>query len=468
MTLSKFLLRFPLLLLALLYGKGAQAVEINPRGLGEVLIFPYYTVTGDYDSYINLVNTSNDYKALKVRLRESMNGAVVLEFNLYLSPKDHWSAVITQSVDNGDVVLITADKSCTVPLAISEGETITLDNANYESDSMGGMERTREGFVEVIEMAEISNGTQNWQGDILQVDGVPGDCRDLALSWNPGGVWNLDPLDGASRATGGLSGYGVLVDVYEGTLATYDAVAIDNFTAPGAIALHTAPDSSLPTLGSGDTEYILLVNGEYVSGSATSGIDAVSALFMQARLMNDFILEPAVVAATEWVITFPTKHEYVNDDVARAPFTAVWDSNNSLACEEYYYQYVNREKAGPVNPPTDFPPLQRPSRYQALCAQANVFSIQPAVPRRTIFEASRERNGHEVVLESGFYNGWFTLVLASYRPSLNVGSVSLRGLPAVGFSLHKFSNGRIVVGGNPVLSNYVGVVAHKGEVEVDE
>lgn len=455
-------------LLALVCSKSAQAVEINYNGSGEVLIFPYYTTTGDYDTYINLVNSSGDYKALKVRIRESMNGETVLAFNLYLSPYDHWSAVIypTANINNQGAQLQTIDRSCTVPLAISEGEIIPLSRENYQADSVYGIERTREGFIEVIEMATIGPGVQDWPADILHTDGVPADCENLVAAWAPGGAWSNNALDGASRASGGLYGYGVLADVNEGTLATYDAVAIDNFTDPERAALHTAPDAVEPTLDSGDNHYSLMANGEHFSGTADSGIDAISALLMQAYVQNEFLLEPSVAAATDWVITFPTKDAYVNSAAARAPFGSAWNASYSIACEEIVIDYRNRNGIGPVDPPGNndwFPPVRN-----GLCAQANIFSIQPAAPKRSIFEASPERNSLEFVLEEGFYNGWFTVSFSSYLPGLAVGSTTLRGLPLVGFALHRFTNGQIIVNGQPVLSNYVGVLPHKGEVIIDE
>ena len=62
----------------------SQAVYNNPDGLGEVLIFPYYTVEGTIDTYINLVNTTSVVKAVKVRFLEGMNSQEVIDFNLYL------------------------------------------------------------------------------------------------------------------------------------------------------------------------------------------------------------------------------------------------------------------------------------------------------------------------------------------------------------------------------------------------
>ena len=43
-----------------------QAVNLNPGGLGQVLVYPYYTVNGGNITLLSVVNTSEDAKAVKV------------------------------------------------------------------------------------------------------------------------------------------------------------------------------------------------------------------------------------------------------------------------------------------------------------------------------------------------------------------------------------------------------------------
>src|SRR5690606_832168 len=44
----------------------ANAVDLNPDGLGQVLIYPYYTVNKSQDSLFSVVNTTGIGKAVKV------------------------------------------------------------------------------------------------------------------------------------------------------------------------------------------------------------------------------------------------------------------------------------------------------------------------------------------------------------------------------------------------------------------
>src|SRR6266480_3138678 len=97
----------------------ANAVAINPNGLGQVLIYPYYTVNADaagnaYNSLLSVVNTTSSAKAVKVRFLEGKNSREVLDFNLFLSKYDVWTAAIVPSASGGAKV-ISFDKSCTIP-----------------------------------------------------------------------------------------------------------------------------------------------------------------------------------------------------------------------------------------------------------------------------------------------------------------------------------------------------------------
>ena len=60
----------------------AQAVNLNPDGLGQVLIYPYYTANDGNQTILSVVNTTDQAKAVKVRFLEGFNSREVLDFNL--------------------------------------------------------------------------------------------------------------------------------------------------------------------------------------------------------------------------------------------------------------------------------------------------------------------------------------------------------------------------------------------------
>lgn len=454
----------PVAVLAALAGvNGTQAVNVNSDGLGQVLLYPFYTAEGGQDTYINLANTTDEFKAVKVRILESMNSQEVLDFNLYLSPHDHWSAVITADEDGEGATITTGDTSCTVPLAVSEGATIPFRDFEYQGDSEDGLDRTREGYVEVIEMATIID--TDWQEDIEHVNGVPGDCQDLDDSWN-GGTWADNQNDGTSAPSGGLYGYGVLIDVDEGTAATYDAVALESF---GTSGLHTEPGSLDPSLNNADPIFAVINGTSVITGTASTGIDAVSAIIMHDTVSNDYVLEPTIDAGTDWVMTFPTKRDYVafdEDSDVIAPFTRHWDTEVSEACESFEIEYWDREEGSPVAPPgsNDFSP--KPETPEAdpfsLCAEANVLTFNDS----NVLEAS-SRTGKSFGLEEGFNNGWARIDFdISERDGLDTSSATFYGLPVIGFAVQKYVNGELVVDGQTVLSNYAGTVTHKSTRDI--
>lgn len=124
----------------------AQAVNISGNGMGEVLIFPYFTVNGGNETLISVVNTTDHTKAVKVRFREYQNSAEVLDFNLYLSPEDVWTGKITEDAAGGAKV-ITADKSCTVPAIPAGGvafRSFQYDGGVASDNGEQDLTRTRE------------------------------------------------------------------------------------------------------------------------------------------------------------------------------------------------------------------------------------------------------------------------------------------------------------------------------------
>lgn len=462
----------PVAVLAAMAGvNGAQAVHVNPDGLGQVLLYPYFTTTEGQDTYIQIVNTTEDFKAVKVRILESLNSREVLDFNLYLSPNDHWSATITADPNGGQgAAIFTLDTTCTVPNRLSDGEVIPFRDFEYVADRRNGqpwgLERTREGYVEVIEMATIVNGSEDWEDFIEHVDGVPGDCSALDAAWADNGAWTNDPNDGAELPSGGLYGYGVLINVDEGTDATYDAVALDNFADDLlGILFHTDSGDLNPGLDESRAQYDVIEGNTVISGTATAdgnvsaGLNAVSALITHDTISNDYVLEPSLNAGTDWVITFPTKRDYVAQVPAIAPFMVSWDPTTSTSCEEFGLEFWDREEGTPVAPPNpnDFSPLPPgpdPTRF-TFCAEANVLSFNGS----NVLSAPEVRNGTNFNLENGFDNGWarINFVDAATRPALDAGGNLFAGLPVIGFGVQKYVNGDV----DGLLSNYVGNVTHK-------
>src|SRR5258705_10776041 len=78
----------------------AEAVILNPRGTGQALIYPYYTVNHQ-QTLVSVINTTAHGKALKVRFREAYDGRDVANFNVYLGPYDSWVGAIFDTTGDG-------------------------------------------------------------------------------------------------------------------------------------------------------------------------------------------------------------------------------------------------------------------------------------------------------------------------------------------------------------------------------
>ena len=73
---------------------------------GQVLLYPYYTTRADsagnaYATLLSVINDNASTKAVPVRFLEGRNSREVLDFNLYLSLYDAWTANIFALSDAG-------------------------------------------------------------------------------------------------------------------------------------------------------------------------------------------------------------------------------------------------------------------------------------------------------------------------------------------------------------------------------
>src|SRR5450631_3050621 len=190
----------------------AQAVNVNPNGLGQVLLYPYYTVRADnlvnpYNSLLSVVNSTASVKAVKVRFVEGVDSTEVLDFNLFLSPNDVWTTAILPDAGGGGKI-VTTDKSCTLPVIPAAGKAFV--NFQYSAGNSDGgtdsIDRTKEGYVEIIEMGTYISGSTVAQ-QATHSAGVP------LCSKITDGI----ALSEAQAPTGGLFGGISLINVLSGT-----------------------------------------------------------------------------------------------------------------------------------------------------------------------------------------------------------------------------------------------------------
>lgn len=404
------------------------AVHIDPDGRGQVLIYPYYTVNGGKTTLLTLVNTRDQAKAVRLRFRESRNGAEVMAFNLYLAPFDVWTGAATAPAAGTDYAsaapasISTADHSCTVPPLPESGGQAFYDFEYTIGTHLGpySLGRTREGFVEVIELGRIED-TPEFAAATLIRQGASGSreaCGQLLMAWQPPeGSWLRQEGLGVLSPNGGLQGNAILVDVALGSSASVPALALDGFFTPATECapdcrgragehLHIGPGEYAPTLGAARNGASDVAIAEFHHDAQRhemhfsgpdAGLKAVSAVLMRRHLDNTFQQSAApLLARTEWVVTFPTKALHLRQATpeTRLPFRSIyrWDTQtlswpivqnaNLGACEPLNVDYGDREgQRFQRIPGISFPiPQPRPPR-PALCHASQVVSLNDAESR---------------------------------------------------------------------------------------
>jgi hypothetical protein len=461
----------------------AHAVYQDANGLGQALIYPYYTVQNDtagnpFNTYLSVVNTTASGKVVKVRFREGRNSREVLDFNLYLSPNDVWTAAIIPDPPGGTTVggrLITLDNSCTNP-AIPVGG-VAFRNTQYtgsaNDDGSGtGLDRTREGYVEMFEMATVIGASL--AAITHSSAGVPANCA-LVQGTPVVGLLTAPP-------SGGLTGTGTLINVADGADAGYEAIALANVTAA---ANYTDVGTELGTLAGADPISVVVTSSAtgtrtYTSAWGLVGIDAVSSTMMHTNVINEYVMDSATKSNTDWVLTFPTKRYYVTAAAAAAPFTNKYLATG--ACEPISFTFFNREERGATAGGGDFSPLPPGSPASALCWESTVLSFRSGLaqnPTGTTSGVLGSVNTTPVNLTTGFQSGWANVQFtgaASIAPGLVsgvgsttrnvttnvtvVGAQTYQGLPVVGFMVRTFQNGTLSCAGVSCQGNYGSAFNH--------
>jgi hypothetical protein len=476
----------------------ADAVNLAPNGLGQVLIYPYYTVSAHQQTLVSVVNTTYVGKVVKVRFREAYNGRAVLDFNLYLSPADVWTANVfalaDAGIDSEFAALFTDDHSCTDPPLNGSG---TLPHGagfrRFGNDRYTGAAadtgpasdaRTREGHIEMILMSDVLPGSP-LSKDIAHTNGVPPDCTPSTLETAAGyAAPTLDPANGApdTRADGGLFGSASIVDVADGVFYAYNADALDGFSYR---SLYSVPGDAQPTLASvndrADAQHATahLFIGDQALGGVFPGsdagsrvVDAVSAVFSANSVYNEYAIANDGSAATDWVLTFPTKNLYVDaqpggaiagSTAAFAPFDALFGvAQAGISClgtDVRSIRLFDREENTFVYECgfSSCPPLP------VLCQQTNVVRF-PGGDDALRSQLPQQFEPFVRSANAGWIRWAFPGPLRQLAPAGN-GNV-FHGVPLTGFAAIKFVNGAVSLSrGGSALANYSGAYHHRSTSE---
>ncbi len=466
------------ILTGVLAGDLGAAIHVNPRGTGQALLLPYYTVNKQQQTYLTVSNTSDRAKMVEVQFMEGYNSRTVLLFRLFMAPFDVWTGTVF-ALDDVDgeggegAALLTGDRSCTAPSFWTEGHGmlngspyVRFYSGMYAND--GGpqaISRTREGHVQIVELADLTGALAN---AVTHRQGVPLDCsrvRNLAV-----------PTAETVPSTGGLFASGAVINVGQGTYFPYRATALTGF--PEQIRFNGLDTIIDPLTLTFDYQTDLSDARVYVDGEILDvtyegalpfeSIDAVSAVLMADMLQNEYLLDPAIGANSDWVVTFPTKRFYTDPLFARTalpPFVETFGEGGS--CVRTHVRYLDRESQTVAD--SGFPGAPPIPTRPSLCYATNVLSFlgtanvdpSPVLGSRLIATG--------FALNPAFKAGWAWLdfddpdtELHAMRASTSIGGAGasgkvFHGLPAIGFWATNLVNNNVADG---VMSNYSGTAPH--------
>jgi hypothetical protein len=335
-------------------------LELNPGNTGHELIVPYYNVQSGTATSLSIVNTDQtNGKAVKVRFRGAANSDDVLDFTLFLSPADVWTAAISQG-SNGAAQLTTSDNSCTQP--VSNGVKVSFPTGRFPVTTFTPAQanaNTLEGYVDILNMADIPPGSALYTA-IKHVNGTPPCTQtvfdklfDTVTTASASDMLNTYGLDSPS---GGLSGSWALLN--QTTLAqfsgddtavrvvsdlatteaasvnglayiafspqvqqTYEGPAAAPITAVSADPLFSGASPLVTPLQFDVPDLSTPILTTAVVGSPTDQAYLLSSALAKTQIENEFWNDPTGAATgipmgTDWVISQPTRRYFAVVDYA--------------------------------------------------------------------------------------------------------------------------------------------------------
>lgn len=337
----------------------ADTLQVNESGTGHMLLVPYYTAQNGNMTVFHVVNTdTSNGKAMKVRFRGASNSDDVLDFQVFMSPGDVWTAAVVKGAD--DVAsLVTSDGTCTLP-AIAKNTPVSFvqDRLPAAMTAADKASNTREGYVEIFNMADITDtaSTGDLYDAIKHKNGVA-PCTDSVLQAT---LTTGAGTAGLAVPTSGLLGSWYIMNVPQTTTFAGSATAILAVTPAGTPAVtrnvFSPQANGAATLASADPLFksgIIAAQQYDVPDLSTPYLNAtpvtqtgadlqatalVTALAKTA-VLNQYANDSVVSAKTDWVFSMPTRRYAIAANYAAASTATV--ANTQTATKATTYRVIN-------------------------------------------------------------------------------------------------------------------------------
>jgi hypothetical protein len=443
----------------------ATALELSEGGVGHALIVPYFNAQNGNATVMHVVNTdTQNGKAVKVRFRGAANSDDILDFQVFMSPGDVWTAAVTAGAD-GLAQITTADNTCTLPtLTPGVAQPFITGRLNPALTGDALANQTREGYVEIFNMADIPKPAtlkDSLYEAIKHVNGK-GPCTAAVLNNTLTNFTGETAAKAAGFAapTGSLMGDWYIINVAQTTTFSGAATAIVATNAGKSAPSNFVhfPQLDAAAVAAGNTADPLLVSGAvtaafydlpdlstpFVTAPGATAASAQASLLTNAlavkSVTNQYANDPSISAKTDWVFSMPTRRYSVAMDYSKinatpkaegrvyTALTSDWFTANNttvsgqLICvtsngQTFWDREENTKTSGAVFSPGTVAKTQ-------FCGETSVLSFADA--GTSVLGATVARQN----VTGAYVNGWSSVDTTN-------GGV---GLPILGASFIKLTN----------------------------
>ena len=417
----------------------ATALVISPAGIGHILMVPYFTAQNGNATLLSVVNTDTvNGKAVKVRFRGAANSDDLLDFQVFLSPGDVWTANVAKGAD-GRSVLTTADNSCTQPAIPAAGVAFGTGRLPATFTAEQKAAQTLEGYVEIFNMADVPptyiDGVSRVYGTVIaggtgasttnalftatkHVAGTaPCTGTTLAALQAVGAVTNENSAVafGLNTPTTGLTGGWAVVNVAGASVAwsgnssalqatigaggaaasgriVFSAQRADAEVAANVNALTNDPLLRVPALPATPKIVAALqdlpdLSTPYLTAAANpapaafSQAELVSGAIATRRVINEYLTDSTISAATDWVFSSPTRRYAVAMD---------YSNKDALGNTVFAPLFTNSATFGAaVTPASAFYTAANVTKGTG--AEASLLCVQPSTGNFSSFDRSEQQ-----------------------------------------------------------------------------
>jgi hypothetical protein len=312
----------------------ATELVLNPGGVGHMLVVPYFTTQNGNSTLVNIANATGTTKFVKVRLRGAANGDSLYDFQVFLRAYDMWTMNLSTGPD-GIPFISTSDKSCTLPETIN-GQKLRTTRLNPALTGDALANHTREGYIEIINMADANLSERTGLLLALYGEWIIGDgIRYIPPTCAPSALYSLvrsDPQ--VSQPTTGLYAHWTIINVQQTTTWSGEATAWEaraNGVASSGnqiyfpqkdkplngneVAAFSADplfnrDGGAPVIAAAESDLPDLSTPLISNWTPQAQANALSHTLAWTGLSLEHIVSPAISAATDFVLSMPTRRYY--------------------------------------------------------------------------------------------------------------------------------------------------------------